>query len=84
MRLDHYDVIPIDSGSWRIEDSIVRAFLFVGASRELLVDSTTGAGDLAAVVKQLTDLPVTLVNTHADEDHIGFNHQFPLAYMLPA
>lgn len=84
MNLSGYEIIPIDENSWRIEDKIVRAFLFVGTERALLVDSTTGTGDLAAVVAQLTSLPVTLVNTHADDDHIGCNHQFSQTYMHPA
>lgn len=84
MKCDSYEVISIDASSWRIEDTMVRAFLFVGTERALLVDSTTGSGDLAAVVRTLTDLPVMLVNTHADEDHIGCNDQFPQAYLHPA
>lgn len=84
MNLFGYEIIPIGTGSWRIEDKIVRSFLFVGSERALLVDSTTGTGDLAAAVAELTSLPVTLVNTHADEDHIGCNHQFSRAYMHPA
>ncbi len=84
MKKAPYEVIGIGPDSWRIEDSIVRAFLFAGRERALLVDSTTGAGDLAALVKGLTSLPVLLVNTHADEDHIGCNSQFPHAWMHPA
>lgn len=84
MKIDHYEVIQIDDAGWRIEDTIVRAFLFTGSEKALLVDSTTGSGDLAAVVGTLTSLPVMLVNTHADEDHIGCNHQFSQAYMHPS
>lgn len=84
MKTEPYEVVPIDAHSWRIEDSIVRAFLFAGSRQALLVDSTTGAGDLAAVVRSLTELPVMLVNTHADHDHIGCNHQFSRAYLHPA
>ena len=84
MKINNYEVVAIDSASWRIEDRIVRAFLFAGTQRALLVDSTTGSGDLAAVVSSLTSLPLMLVNTHADEDHIGCNHQFSRAYMHPA
>ena len=79
-----YEVILIDESSWRIEDKIVRAFLFEGTDRAMLVDTTTGSGDLAAAVRALTTKPVLLVNTHADDDHIGCNGQFDLAYMHPA
>jgi glyoxylase-like metal-dependent hydrolase (beta-lactamase superfamily II) len=49
-----------------------------------LIDTGFGGGDLKAVVSGLTSLPVTLVNTHADEDHIGCNAQFGVAHMHPA
>lgn len=85
MRIDKYDVIQIDKNSWRIEDDIVRAFLFRGSKGALLVDSTNGSGNLKAVVESLIDTcPVMLVNTHADADHIGCNEQFEEAYMHPA
>lgn len=84
MKFETYTVEQINENSWRIEDTFVRAFLFVGSERALLVDATTGSGNIAALVKTLTDLPVMLVNTHADEDHIGGNGQFPEAWMHPA
>lgn len=82
---DQYEVIQISENSWRIEDGFVRAFLFKGESRALLVDSTNGSGNLRKVVGELVgNLPVMLVNTHADSDHIGCNGQFEEAYMHPA
>lgn len=84
METQGYEVVPIDEGSWRIEENGVRCFLFAGRARALLVDSGFGGGDLRAVVAGLTALPVTLVNTHADRDHTGANQQFGEAYMHPA
>jgi glyoxylase-like metal-dependent hydrolase (beta-lactamase superfamily II) len=85
MIIDKYDVIRIGENAWRIEDTFVRAFLFAGKDRAMLVDSTNGTGNLKAVVENLIgSLPVILVNTHADSDHIGCNGQFESAYMHPA
>ena len=84
MKIGNYEVVQIDSQSWRIEGGIVRAFLFTGTQRALLVDTTETPGELDAVVRELTALPVTLVNTHADGDHISCNDRFPTAYMHPA
>lgn len=82
---DEYDVIQIDEKSWRIEDKFVRAYLFAGKTKALLVDSTNGSGELQKLVRKLAgDLPIMLVNTHADSDHIGCNGQFEEAYMHPA
>ena len=84
MEKQDYSVIQIEKNAWRIEDSGVRCFLFIGLQEALLIDSGFGTGDLGAVVKSLTEFPVTLVNTHADRDHIGCNFQFDLVYMHPA
>ena len=79
-----YEIIQINQNSWRIEDSGVRFFLLVGTEKALLVDSgrnVTNARDIAAT---LTDLPVMLLNTHADGDHVAGNAQFESFYMHPA
>jgi glyoxylase-like metal-dependent hydrolase (beta-lactamase superfamily II) len=54
----------------------VRSYLVTGADRAILFDTGTGIGDIRAVVDRLTDLPVSVVNSHADWDHIGANWQF--------
>ena len=84
MKFDCYEIIQIDETSWRIETDIVRAYLFVGTERALLVDTTNVPGKLDDAVRSLTDKPVVLVNTHADEDHISANDRFAEAWMHPA
>ena len=42
---------------------------------------THNARELA---EDLTDLPLELLNTHADRDHIGSNGEFERVYMSPA
>ncbi len=79
-----YEVIKIDEGFWRIEDNVVRAFLFIGMKRALLVDTGFGTGNIKQVVESITDKPVMLVNTHADDDHTGCNTLFDKAHMHPA
>jgi len=80
------EVLQIDEKSWRIEDAgMVRAYLFAGEEKALLVDSTNGTGgSLHAVVEGLTDRPIMLVNTHGDPDHTAMNHEFETAWMHPA
>ncbi len=62
----------------------MRVFLFAGTQRALLVDTGFGTGNLKQVVESLTDKPVMLVNTHADDDHTGCNALFDEAYMHPS
>jgi glyoxylase-like metal-dependent hydrolase (beta-lactamase superfamily II) len=79
------EAVKISETSYRLEDTGVRSFLFVGSERALLVDTGFGsAGSLKDVVSGLTSLPVMLVNTHGDPDHIGNNAEFDTAYMHPS
>ncbi|MDR0446931.1 MAG: MBL fold metallo-hydrolase [Oscillospiraceae bacterium] len=79
-----YEAIKITDGAWRIENGMVRCFLFAGSEKALLIDTGMSDEDLASEVKCLTSLPVMLVNTHADGDHLGANARFAEAYMHPA
>ena len=79
-----YEVIKINENSWRIEDSGVRFFLLVGTEKALLIDSGMRVDNARNIAEVLTDLPIMLVNTHADRDHICSNEQFPEFYMHPA
>jgi glyoxylase-like metal-dependent hydrolase (beta-lactamase superfamily II) len=51
-------------------------YLLIGNGEALLIDTGCGIGNLRRVVEQLTQLPATVVNTHAHLDHLGSNHQF--------
>lgn len=79
-----YEVIKLNDTSWSIEDDMVRALLFEGTERALLVDTGFGNGNIREVVEGLTGKSVMLVTTHADIDHIGCNKMFEKAYMHPA
>jgi hydroxyacylglutathione hydrolase len=51
-------------------------YLVVGSEKAMLVDTGMGIGDLALVVRNLTSLPVIVVNTHGHPDHAGGNANF--------
>jgi len=79
---DSYQVIPINDAAFRIENIGVRALLFVGTEKALLVDTGFGnCGSVQAIAEELTDKPIMLVNSHADPDHIGANAEFDTAFM---
>ena len=78
------EVIRIDDNSWRIEDEGVRFFLLTGDEKALLVDSGMTISNAKEIAEGLTSLPISLVNTHADPDHIGSNDEFDFFYMHPA
>lgn len=54
----------------------VVSYLVLGTQRAVCVDTGLGIGGLAALVRQRTALPVTVVNTHSHWDHRGENAQF--------
>lgn len=78
------EVIRIDDNSWRIEDEGVRFFLLTGDEKALLVDSGMTISNAKEIAEGLTSLPISLVNTHADPDHIGSNDEFDFFYIHPA
>ena len=78
------DVIKINDNSWRIEDHFVRLFLLEGKEKALLVDSGISCPNARSIAESITDLPVELINTHADPDHISGNAGFERFYMHPA
>jgi glyoxylase-like metal-dependent hydrolase (beta-lactamase superfamily II) len=58
-------------------------YLVEGKTKALLIDSLLGVGNLRAFCRELTDLPITLVNTHGHVDHIGGNFDFDECYIHP-
>ena len=77
-------IIRIDEKTVRIEDGGVRFFLLEGTEKALLVDTGMNTPDAKAIAESRTELPLSLINTHADRDHISGNSFFDTFYMSPA
>ena len=77
---DWYEVYKLTEGTYAIyepfqfEEAI--SYLVLGKDKGVVIDTGTGIGNLKQVIDELTDLPVSVVNTHTHWDHIGNNHQF--------
>ena len=56
------------------------SYLILGRERALLFDTGMGIGDLRALTSKLTTLPVTVLNSHTHNDHVGDNWQFDTVY----
>lgn len=78
------EVIRVNDDTWRIEDGGVRFFLLIGSEKALLIDSGMNCRHAREIAESLTSLPVSLLNTHADRDHIACNGEFDAFYMHPA
>lgn len=77
------EVIKINENTWRIEDDGVRFFLLCGSQKAALIDTGMNCPDAKKIAQELTELPLILINTHADPDHISGNGAFSEFYMSP-
>ena len=82
-RID-YPVKTIAENTYMISDfGIANCYLLVGDEKALLIDCGVGIGDIAGVVKRITDKPVIVAGTHGHVDHIGGAAAFPEIYLHP-
>ena len=58
----------------------VISYLIVGNDRALLFDTGMGISNIQAVVAGLTKLPVSVLNSHTHNDHVGDNWRFTDIY----
>lgn len=70
------EVIKISDRTYRIEDGMVRFFLLEGDKEALMVDSGMTTVNALEIAKGITELPIRLLNTHSDGDHIAGNDAF--------
>ena len=85
MGFERAKIQQIRENVWLIDDAgESTCYVITGSERALLVDTANGYEDLAEIVRSITDLPVTVVNTHGHGDHILGNVYFDEAWMHPA
>ena len=58
-------------------------YFVVGEDKVCVIDTMNGFNDLKKAVREVTDKPVVLVNTHGHPDHIFGNIYFDEAYLHP-
>jgi glyoxylase-like metal-dependent hydrolase (beta-lactamase superfamily II) len=78
----NYSNSKIAEGFYSIEEEYVRSFLIEGEKEALLVDTGVG-GNLREYAERITKLPIKVVFTHADPDHVGAAEQFEKRLMHP-
>jgi hydroxyacylglutathione hydrolase len=81
--MENYTVNKIREGFYSIEQGFVRSFLIEGDREALLIDTGVGSGNLKKYVEEITKLPITVIFTHADGDHVGNAGQFDRRFMHP-
>ena len=72
-----YYIEQIAPGAYKLyEQRIASMYLVCGKEKALLNDTAYGLNDLKELTGELTDLPVTVINTHGHIDHIVGNRWF--------
>jgi glyoxylase-like metal-dependent hydrolase (beta-lactamase superfamily II) len=60
----------------------VISYLILGKKRALIFDTGMGISDMKKLVQGLTPLPVSVLNSHTHNDHVGDNWQFEDIYAM--
>jgi glyoxylase-like metal-dependent hydrolase (beta-lactamase superfamily II) len=83
--MSYYKVKELHKGIYSIyEPAEVFCYLLVGENNAILYDTTFGLGNLAETVREITDLPLTVILSHGHYDHVNGATQFDGAYIHPA
>lgn len=82
-----FEVYKIRPGVFAIyeprQSEEVISYLVIGTRKAILFDTGMGISNIKAVVEELTKLPVSVVNSHTHNDHVGDNWRFSEVYGMP-
>ncbi len=77
---DWFTVEKIDGSTFAVSEykhwEETHCYLLIGSERAVLIDSGLGVANIKKVIDSLTELPVTVITTHAHWDHIGGHKYF--------
>lgn len=58
-------------------------YVVCGKEKAAVIDTVNGMEDLNKIVREITELPLTVINTHGHCDHVYGNTFFDIAYIHP-
>ena len=77
---DWFKVLAVAPGVFAITEPRqyegINSFLIVGTERAVLFDTGMGIASIGDLVRKITPLPVTVLNSHTHFDHVGGNREF--------
>lgn len=79
-----FEIYKIRAGTFAIyephQSEEVISYLVLGSQRALLFDTGMGISNMRKLVEGLTALPVSVLNSHTHNDHVGDNWRFDDIY----
>lgn len=77
-RITKPEAVKINETTYQFTDglNVANMYLLLGSEKALLIDTGNGLSDLPQAIGEITDLPLTVVNTHGHYDHIHGNYLF--------
>ncbi len=77
-----YKIDARGDGVYRISEPLgVGVNLILGGERALLIDTGYGLRDIRPAIRQVTGLPLVVINSHVHTDHTGCNSAFETVYV---
>ena len=73
-------IVKVEEGVWRVDPGMSAAYLVVGETGALLIDSGVGQTNVFENARSVTDKPLRLVLTHGHADHTGGAKYFDEVY----
>ena len=71
-----YKINKVFDHIFAFEEEGVTSFFILGKNKCVMIDTGFGVIDYMTEIRKITDLPVILINTHGDYDHVKGNGQF--------
>lgn len=75
-----FTVEELDNDSYIISEynhwEETHCYLLLGTNKAVLIDTGLGVSNIRDVIDKLTQLPISVITTHAHWDHIGGHHLF--------
>ena len=82
--MDNLKIRQLNEVCFAAEEEGVRFFILKGTKLSLLADSGMHAENVRKTAEEIAGTEVMLINTHADRDHTGGNHEFERFMMHPS
>ena len=75
--MGYFDVTKYNDNLYQFKDKLgVLVTLVIGTEKALVLDTAYGIGNLKKEIREITDKPLVVVNSHGHMDHCGGNFQF--------